>query len=644
MSTENGPAASHRTRRINPFSAVVADALPLLIGYIDWEQRYRFVNLAYEQWFDLKRGDIEGRTLSEILDEETYARVAPNALRALAGETLRYDSILSFRQAEPREIEALYVPDVGADGAVAGFYFVVTDISDRRALERTRGHELALEQRRAFVLELETKLRNLADPGEVLRTAATALGERLGVRRVGYAEVDDSGQFGDVLAEWVADGSTGFAGRRYHLNDFGPELWDAMRAGREMTVADVRTLPHPEQAAHWAIGNVAYIAMPLVKGGRLLAYLYVSCDAPRAWAEDEVELTRQVTERTWTAVERARSESGLRMAEETERLLIREVDHRAKNVLAVVQSLVRLTPFASKEQYMSDLNGRIHALARAHSLLSSSRWGGVQLEVLLREELEAYLGGGRVKLKGPQVMVRAAAAQPLSLILHELATNAAKHGALARPGGRVEITWGCPEGPEACEIVWREVGVAVDSKADEGFGSRLIASAVAQLQGRSHREFGDEGLIFRMSLGPDAALGIAARNGKPRPAGDAVEMRLANRRVLVVEDEALVAMDMQMTVEEAGCIVVGPVGTVEEAMKLADEPLDCAILDVNLGGRSIQPVARILADRGVPHIYITGYQDPFQTSNLVLRKPATPAAVVGALRAALAGPQPTTLA
>lgn len=644
MSTENGPATTYRTRRINPFSAVVADALPLLIGYIDREERYRFVNLAYEQWFDLKRSDIEGRALSEILDEETYARVAPHARRALAGETLRYDSVLTFRQAEPREIEALYVPDVGADGATAGFYFVVTDISDRRALERTRNRELALEQRRAFVLELETRLRDVADPGQVLLTAATALGERLGVRRVGYAEVDESGQFGDVLAEWVADGSTGFAGRRYRLDDFGPELWKSMRAGHEMTVADVRTLPHPDWKAHWAIGNVAYVAVPLVKNGQLLAYLYVSCDAPRPWADDEVELIRQVTERTWTAAERARSESSLRMAEETERLLIREVDHRAKNVLAVVQSLVRLTPFTSKEQYMGDLNGRIHALARAHSLLSSSRWGGIQLEVLLREELEAYLGDSRVKLEGPQVMVRAPAAQPLSLIFHELATNAAKHGALARTDGRVDITWSCPEDSEGCKIVWREAGAVVDPSAGEGFGSRLIASAVAQLQGRSHRECCDEGLIFRLSLGPDAALGMAARDGGPRPAAEPVEMRLANRRVLVVEDEALVAMDMQATVEEAGCVVVGPVGTVEEALKLADQPLDCAILDVNLGGRSIQPVARVLADRGVPHIYITGYQDPFQTSNLVLRKPATPAAIVGALRAALAGPQPTTLA
>lgn len=642
MNRTGGEQLSSGTRRINPLSAVVADALPLLIGYVDREERYRFVNRAFEEWFGVDRQEIEGRTLGEVLDEATYARVAPNVRRVLTGEMLRYESFLLYGGVERREIEALYVPDVVAGGEVAGFYFVVTDISDRRALEQARARELALERQRTFMLELEKRLRDLVDPGEMLRTVAEAVGRRLVVSRVGYAEVDEAQEHGDVLAEWVADRSTGFAGRHYRLSDFGREVNAALRSGREVVRADTHELEPEAWAAHWAIGNVAYIAMPLVKAGRLLAYFYVSCTAPREWTEDEVELTREVTACTWAAVERARSEAALRLVEETERLLIREVDHRAKNVLAVVQSLVRLTPFTSKQQYMTDLNGRIHALARAHSLLSSNRWGGVQLETLLREALEPYLGV-QVKLEGPPVMVRAQAAQPLSLILHELTTNAAKYGALSHHGGRLDVTWSC-EGRDGCEVVWRETGRAVDPKVIDGFGARLIASAVQQLNGESRRDFGEHGFVFRMSLGPDAALGVPARQAPPRPLDTPIDVRLANRRVLVVEDEVLVAMDIEATLEEAGCVVVGPAGTVEAALKLAEEPLDCAILDVNLGGRSIQPVARALADRGVPHIYVTGYQDPFQTTGLVVRKPATPAAIIGALRAALTGPQPTSLA
>ena len=643
MTEESVQRPAKGTRRINPFSAVVADALPMLIGYVDREERYRFVNRAYEHWFGRDRRDIEGRTMREVVDKEAYARIAPNARRVLAGEVVRSESTLPDPKGQVRDLEALYVPDVGPEGEVCGFYFVVTDISDRRALERSRAGALAQEQARAFLLELENRLRDLDDPADVLHTAAETLGRRFAVARVGYAEVDETQQYGDVLAEWVADGSTGFAGQRYRVDDYGRELGAALRAGRDVAVADTHALEPEVWAAHWAIDNVAYIAMPLVKSGRFLAYLYVSSETPRPWSEDDVELTRQVTERTWAAVERARSESALRLAEETERLLIREVDHRAKNVLAVVQSLIRLTPFVSKQQYMADLNGRIHALARAHSLLSSNRWGGVQLETLLREELEPYLGGGHVNLEGPPVMIRAPAAQPLSLILHELATNAAKYGALSRDDGRLEVTWECREG-EACEVVWREPGAKLAPNASEGFGSRLISSAVEQLHGRSRRDFDEDGLVFRMSLGSDAALGAAARPEPSRPMDTPMDARLVNRRVLVVEDEVLVAMDLQATLEDAGCVVVGPAGTIEDALKLADQDLDCAILDVNLGGRSIQPVARALADRGVPHVYITGYQDPFQTTGLVLRKPATPTAIIGALRAALAGPQPTTLA
>jgi two-component sensor histidine kinase len=138
-----------------------------------------------------------------------------------------------------------------------------------------------------------------------------------------------------------------------------------------------------------------------------------------------------------------RSEAALKRAEETERLLIREVDHRAKNVLAVVQSLAQLTPFEDKHQYVAALSGRIGSLARSHSLLSTSRWTGVRLDALLRQELEPYGAGSddRVVLDGPPVLIQADAAQSLGLVLHELATNASKYGALVDVTGALAVTW-----------------------------------------------------------------------------------------------------------------------------------------------------------------------------------------------------------
>ncbi|MBL6459371.1 PAS domain S-box protein [Belnapia sp. T6] len=138
-----------------------------------------------------------------------------------------------------------------------------------------------------------------------------------------------------------------------------------------------------------------------------------------------------------------------RAAEERQVLLVREVDHRAKNVLAVVQAALRLTPKGNTEAYAKAVEGRVMALARAHSLLAAERWTGARLRTLLESELAAFLtvtatsgeGGQRAELNGPDIMLPPASAQALSMTLHELATNATKHGALSASGGRISILW-----------------------------------------------------------------------------------------------------------------------------------------------------------------------------------------------------------
>ena len=118
-------------------------------------------------------------------------------------------------------------------------------------------------------------------------------------------------------------------------------------------------------------------------------------------------------------------------AEERQGLLAREVDHRARNALAVIQSIIRLTRAKNVDDYVQTVEGRIKALARAHTLLSDSRWHGADLGTLVAEELAPYRAGDKVKIKGPNIALLPATAQGIALALHELATNAAKHGALS---------------------------------------------------------------------------------------------------------------------------------------------------------------------------------------------------------------------
>ncbi|MBO9707767.1 MAG: PAS domain-containing protein [Caulobacter sp.] len=632
-----GGDASQTSRAM--FSATMADAVPILIGYLDSEQRYRFVNRAYEEWFGLERSAIEGRTLIEVLGETAYEKVKDHVLRALGGERLTFQGEVPYRGVGRRHIEAQYVPDIAPDGTVLGYYVLVTDISDRKRAEAEVSRLLVREQRRALMLDLGRRLRDEPDPYKIMSHACETLGEKLGARQVGYAELDFAATKADVVGEWTAPGAPSLLGRQFHLDSYGPAMTDEMRAGRQVVVADVRLDPRTRRSAaaglYAELDVAAYVSAPLVKADRLVSYLYVAQNVPRDWSGEEIAFIADVAELTRAAAERARSDSALRQAEETERLLIREIDHRAKNVLAVVQSLAQLTPFENKKQYVTALSGRIGSLARSHSLLSSNRWSGVRLDALLQQELEPYGAehDSRLVIDGPQVLIQAEAAQSLGLVVHELATNASKYGALSVQAGSLEIGWSW-EAERQLVLTWRESGgPPVTSPKRRGFGSTLIANAGRQVGAVIDQDWRPEGLVCRISL----ARGATPYLGQPpRPQGESAPIEdgkaLRDQRVLVVEDEALVAMELAQILTAAGAQVIGPTGDVDNALALVEAGgIDRALLDINLAGRMVTPVAAALTVRSIPFVYLTGYQEPDVEGGLVLRKPTSPAVLLGAL-------------
>ncbi len=627
------------------FSSAMADAVPILISYVDREQRYRFVNRAYERWFGIDRSEIEGKTLAEVLGPEAYNRVRDHAARALAGESVTFEAQYHYQAAGLRDVEAQYVPDIARNGEIPGYYVLVNDITDHKRAAAELERMLAGERRRTALLDLGQQLRDEADPLAIAQTAARMLTEHLGLARAGYAEMDVVNEVADIVADdGGADRSVApLRGQQIRLDDFGPSMSADMRAGHAVTVGDI-ALDHRTNApdaleAYAALGVRSFMTISLVKAGVLSAYVYVSHPEPRAFPPDEVAFAAEVAELIWTASERARSDLALKRAQETERLLIREVDHRAKNVLAVVQSLAHLTPFEDKAQYVQALSGRIGSLARAHSLLSTGRWTGVDLHDLLRLELDPYggEGGGQVVIDGPPALIDAQAAQSLALVIHELATNASKYGALSRPLGRLNVSWiwdASGLGGDVLRLTWREdAGAIVAPPAQRGFGSTLIESAVKQVGGRVEQTWRPQGLKVRLDILKGAQPRAAESTPVYRP-GLAVEdsPALRDQRVLVVEDEAVVAMELTRVLTAAGAKVVGPVGTIEEALNLLDDqPIDRALLDVNLGGRLITPVANALTRRRIPFVYLTGYQEPDVDDGPILRKPVATSALLGAL-------------
>ncbi len=261
-------------------------------------------------------------------------------------------------------------------------------------------------------------------------------------------------------------------------------LWLAQRIRRP-----VATLAHA--ASDIAIGRVGSLAAV----------------PPAPIAEIEI-LRRALVDAEATREEREARE---RSEAARQKVLVAELSHRVKNALAVVQAALRLTSRSDPASYAAAVEGRVAALARASALLAETGWEGAELTELLRAELAPFRDAGgagpRVILSGPPVWLASVAVQPLAIVLHELATNAVKHGALSVAEGRLDVSWRRePDG--ALTIDWRERGAPVAVSGRVGFGTRVLETTMrSQLQGSLERDWRPDGLAARLRVPPAMLAG-----------------------------------------------------------------------------------------------------------------------------------------
>jgi PAS domain S-box-containing protein len=335
-----------------------------------------------------------------------------------------------------------------------------------------------------------------------------------------------------------------------------------------------------------------------------------------------------------------------KLGDEARTLLAREVDHRAKNAMAVAQAVISLTRADTVADFANTVKGRIAALARAHSLLSQSQWRGAPLEQVIRDELTSYAKEGQLHMAGPPATITAEAVQPLSLLFHELATNALKHGALSRAEGSISVSW--QGSKERLVITWTERGgPAVQQPERTGFGTKLIAQVAGrQLRADVAHEWRPEGLRVELEMpselftiaaaAPDAAASEAGEETRAEKGDPAVRGNL-----FLLEDEELVAEALAAELRQLGWHIAARAGTLAEAQALLSSAngIDAAVLDVNIRGVPVYPVAEELTRLGVPYVFCTGYESVAPDGRFeaapVVRKPATGSAVSAALELAL---------
>jgi two-component sensor histidine kinase/CheY-like chemotaxis protein len=327
--------------------------------------------------------------------------------------------------------------------------------------------------------------------------------------------------------------------------------------------------------------------------------------------------------------------------------LIAELDHRVKNTLAMIRSLVLQgrAHAGSLESFVHNLEGRIRALAHAHELLTAERWQGGSLRRILEAELAAHqpAGRGAVEIRGTDATLRPKAVIATIMVVHELVANAVLHGALSRPEGRVLIEHEIDPASGGLLFRWHvSDGPPAPATPTRGLGATLIERTIRfDLGGTAELRFEPAGVAYDMLIPSRHLLSVADQpsrqgvNGRHAPA--ALPGRPAQERVLIVEDQMIVALDLEGMVQQLGYHTLGPASTVEEAKGFAlGGGFDFAILDINLNDRYVFEVADLLAARNVPFCFATGYGrqeiiPPHLREVTLVTKPYDVAAIRGAL-------------
>lgn len=340
----------------------------------------------------------------------------------------------------------------------------------------------------------------------------------------------------------------------------------------------------------------------------------------------ETRADRQVTEHYEWRVDRIRQPDGRfgavcyfrdvserARAEATRQLLINELNHRVKNTLATVQAVAQQTLRHSKEpgDFAALFSGRINSMARIHAMLTEARWHGADLKDLILDQLlHGPVEESKVVVNGPSVYLSHQSALSLALMLHELATNSAKYGALSAPSGRVSVTWSVRG--DMLGLKWVERGgPPVAAPTRRGFGTILMEQSAKSEKGAATALYESEGVTWDISVSlrqPAEMEHSAAAAPLRSPAQAQAGARLSGLRLLVVEDEAIIAMDIAERLTDCGAAHAATASSEEEALRLiGNERFDAALLDANLHGRPVDAIAVALTQRQIPFVFVTGY-------------------------------------
>ena len=337
-------------------------------------------------------------------------------------------------------------------------------------------------------------------------------------------------------------------------------------------------------------------------------------------------------------------------ANDRQELLIAELNHRVRNILSLIRGLIRQSKpeeGTSVEDFVAMIDGRVHALARAHNQITDDHWGPAPLKGLIDAEVAAFLihQKDRLTTSGPNVLLKPQAYSTMALVIHELVTNSAKYGSLS-DSGCVEVDWKFENNGDLA-IDWRDKeGPPVEPPSRQGFGTTIIEHSVPyDLGGMSELHYPRDGFTARFLIPARHISSSADASMKPMPPialpeepstqsrEPTVSDLFAGKSILLVEDSLIISLDAEDILTRLGANKVMTEATVARALEtIGQTPPDFALLDINLGDQNSYPIADELARRGIDFVFATGYGEQAKLPDahhgrLVLQKPYTIATV-----------------
>lgn len=331
-------------------------------------------------------------------------------------------------------------------------------------------------------------------------------------------------------------------------------------------------------------------------------------------------------------------------AQESQEILIAELNHRVRNILNLIKGLINQSKddAASIAEFTDIVGGRVHALARAHDQITKENWSPASAQELIQTEAKAYLDKKkhRIQIEGPDALLAPTAFTTLSLVMHELMTNSMKYGALIDSQGSVDVTLSRLE-DGALGIDWREKGGPPISAPPlrKGFGTTIIERSIPfELKGKSEVKFKTTGLEAKFLIPATFVAGFQDSSSSPSPEEASVtpSIRLTGH-ALVVEDNIIIAMDAEDILTNLGASSVTTASNVVSALDaISKSEPSFALLDVNLGTETSEPIAVCLAERNIPFAFATGYGDATEVTKRfpgiqVVQKPYSEDVVANAL-------------